>query len=216
MALWWTENDITKVAQQVLESDIGRTIARQHIEAVLREEDTRAMGAELRARAEHLADQGKAALQRKFDAAYTAQAERLNIKLGDLEKKLESTAPNQEKRLTTFENRIEEVEEAMEGWLDEPTRSMTILCDDGITRFTAAVERIMESSVLRTQDDADQAKRRIDRMMQTKLHTMVLAAVREHVKSLPFEQDQLSNRQLAAARGVSLREAKRIRRAALR
>lgn len=216
MSIWWTEDDIAKVAQQVLTSNTGRSVVRQHIETILREEALRAIGADMRDIAEQLAIQGEAILQRKFDAAYAAQAKRLASKLANIEKKLEAAGPAQEKRLTAFEDRMEEVSEAIEGWLDEPTRSMTALCDEGVARFTAAVDKIVESSLLKTQDEADRAKRRIDKMMQTKLHGMVLAAVREHVKSVPFEQDLLSNRQFAAARGVSLREVKRRRRARIR
>ena len=49
VAIWWTEDDIAKVARQVLASDVGRSIVRQHIEATLRDETTRAIGAEMRA-----------------------------------------------------------------------------------------------------------------------------------------------------------------------
>ena len=215
MAIWWTEDDIAKVVRQVLASDTGRSIVRQHVDTILREEATRAIGAELRTTAELLAEQVKTTLQRKLNAAYATQAERLTSKLVELERSLEAAAPAQEMRLKAFENRIEEVSAAIEGWLDEPTRSLVTLCNEGAARFTAEVNNIMKKSALKMQGTVEHAKQRVDRMMQTKLHTMVVAAVREHVRSVPFEEDRLSNKQIAAAMGVSLRGAKRLRRAGM-
>lgn len=215
MAIWWTEDDIGKVARQVLAGDVGKSIVRQHINDILREEVTRSLGAELRAVAEQLGEEGKASLQRKLNSAYARQAERLTKRIAQLEMELEAASPLQQKRLEAFEDRLDEVSASLEGWLNEPTRSIQALVKDSLKGLRIEVEKTLEKSTAKTQAGADQIVRRADDMMQAQLYALVLSAVREHVKSLPFEEDRLSNRQFAAARGMSLRAVKRMRRAAI-
>lgn len=165
--------------------------------------------------AEQLGEEGKASLQRKLNAAYTAQAERLTKRIAQLEIELEAASPTQQKRLEAFEDRLDEVSASLEGWLDEPTRSIQMLVKDSLKGLKIEVEKTLEKSAAKAQAGADQIIRRADDMMQAQLYTLVLSAVREHVKSLPFEENRLSNKQFAAARGMSLRAVKRMRHAAI-
>lgn len=216
MVIWWTEEKVSEVAGQVLAGDIGKSIVRKHIDIILQEEVTRALGAELRALAEHLGEDGKASLQRKLNSVYTSQAERLTKRMAHLESELEAASPIQQKRLKAFEDRLDKVSVSFGSWLDEPTRSIQVLVKENLKAFRTEVEKTLETSSLKAQASADQIKRQANTIMQAQLYTLILSAVREHVKSFPFEKDRLSNKQFAAARGVSLRAVKRMRRAAIR
>lgn len=213
VAIWWTEDDISNVTRKVLTSDVGRSIVRTHIDAILQNEVTRALGAELRIIAERFGEEGKLSLQRKLNSVYAAQVERLAKRLAELESELEAASPGYEKRLKAFEYRLDQLSSSLESWLDEPTRSLQDLVTENLANFKSELKDITNKSARKAQKNAEQIEHNVNLIIQTELYALVLSAVREHVKSLSFEKEELSNKQVAATMGISLRAAKRMRRA---
>jgi len=214
VALWWTwtESDIRKIAEEVLAGDDGRASTRKHLEGLLREQTITALGAELNATAEHIVESAKVALQRKLNAVYAAQAERLAARLGQLDQDLEAKAPAHQRRLEALEVQLDEVSARYEGWLDEPAQILKSMLADGMAQFTEEIAKISKESRSRARMAMKNLEAEAQKNLETRLHDLVLDAVREHVTSTEFDQDGLSNKQLAAAKRILLRAAKRLRR----
>jgi hypothetical protein len=112
-----------------------------------------------------------------------------------------------------FEDKLREVVTSYRGRLDEPERDLLSMISQHKEEFAKEIKEMAADSMTQMRAAARQVEKRVDKLIEARLHDLVLEAVREHVRSTPFEQDSVSNKQLAAAKGISLRAAKRLRRA---
>ena len=208
MVLWSTEG-IKRVAREVLASDDGAQIVRTQFVALLGKQDTSAIGQELKHEAERRAEAAKASLHRRVNEIYEAQCARLDKELREFCRKLERTAPDQTTRLQKLEDRLRAVQESYEGWLDEPAKELEALVSEQRNALEHSVSKIMNSSEIRIQSKMTQVESQLADLIEQRLHALVVEAVRDHVASAPFEEERLSNKQIAAARGISLRAVKR-------
>lgn len=211
----WTEGGIRKVATDVVSGDAGKESTRKHVAALFQEQIATQLGdqlrqlrEELRVTAEQIAKDSKATLQRKLNSIYAAHAERLKGRITELERQLEANTPDYHKKLEQFEEKLQEVAVSYRARLDEPERDLADMISQHKNKFLKDLKRIST----KLQAEMQEAILNAEISASDRLHALILEAVREHVRSAPFEQDGLSNKQLAAAKGISLRAAKRLRR----
>ncbi len=193
--MFWTEGGIRAVISSELAGKQGKEIICEHVKALLREEIAPQLGDELRAVSERLGEGAKAALHRKLNAIYAAHIDRLRQRLDQFEHELEETSPRYRQKLEEFEKGIKHITESYQKLLSEPK------------------DEILRDFRKQANITTRQIEKRLRDILETKLQDLILDTVREHVSSMPFEQEAISNKQLAAAKGISLRAAKRLRRA---
>lgn len=114
-----------------------------------------------------------------------------------------------------FESRLQEVVTTYRNRLNEPERDLLSMILQHKEEFAQEIKDMAANSMAQIRGAAQQTERRVEKMIEDRLHNLILEAVHEHVRSAPLERDGLSNKQLAAAKGISLRAAKRLRRAGL-
>jgi len=193
----------------------GTACVRTHVANILREDVDVALVEERRRSAEQLAERAKASLHRRLNEIYGVQCERLDAELATFIRELEKKAPDQERRLTALEQKLREVEAACEHWLESPRQQLKRVAEEYQAAVAEDLNNFSKDAVVRTKAMVARAERKVAEMIEERLHGLVVAAVREHVTSAPFEDDGLTNQQIAAARGISLRAVKRLRRAGL-
>lgn len=209
--MFWTEGGIRRVAGEEISGPKGVASTRKHVMDLLREQTAGAVGAELQKAAEQLAENAKAALHRKLNTIYAAQCARLEQRLADFKNNLENIAPEQERRLDALKGRLDDVEEACEGWLEQPRAQLERLVEDRQKAFSNDLNRLSKDSAHRTKTMLSKAEKKLADVIDERLHDLVIEAVREHITSTRFEETNLSNRQVAKLKGISLRAVKRQR-----
>jgi hypothetical protein len=213
--VFWTENGIRNVVLNVLSGSEGTTCVRTHVANVLRGDVDETLVEERRRSAEQLAERAKTSLHRRLNEIYAAQCERLDAELAKFIGELEKKAPEQERRLKALEQKLNEVETACEHWLDTPRQQLKRVAEEHQAAVAVDLNNLSKGAATRTRAMVARGERKVAEMIEQKLHGLIVAAVREHVTSASFEEDSLSNKQIAAARGMSLRAVKRLRRAGL-
>ena len=147
----------------------------------------------------------------KLNTIYAAQCARLEQRLADFKNNLENIAPEQERRLDALKGRLDDVEEACEGWLEQPRAQLERLVEDRQKAFSNDLNRLSKDSAHRTKTMLSKAEKKLADVIDERLHDLVIEAVREHITSTRFEETNLSNRQVAKLKGISLRAVKRQR-----
>lgn len=217
--VFWTENGIrtvaAEVAAEVLSGGKGAESARKHVFDLLRGTIGAEVGAELRATAESLAENAKSALHRKLNAIYAAQCEKLDQKLRQLEQDLEEREPGQTLRLERLERRLADLETSCEEWLEAPKQQLERVATEHQKAFSEELTKLAKSSETRVKGMITRVEQQITNLVQERLHDLLVEAVRQHVTSTPFVPEGMSNKQIATARRISLREVKRRRRMGL-
>jgi hypothetical protein len=211
----WTERSIRKTILSILAEDAGKEITRRHVSALLREDLETELGKELQAATERIAEDAKANLLRKLNSIYADQTQRFNKRIAALELQLQASAPEHARRLEDFEGKLKEVVTSYRKRLDEPQRDLADMISEHKEEFAKDVKNVAANAATTMRAAARQVERQVEKLIETQLHELILGAVREHVRSTPFDQDGLSNKQLAAEKGISLRAAKRLRREGL-
>jgi DNA-binding NarL/FixJ family response regulator len=114
-----------------------------------------------------------------------------------------------------LEQKLHEVEAACEHWLDSPRQQLKRVAEEHQAAVAEDLNNLSKDAAVRAIAMVARAERKVAEMIEQRLHSLVVAAVREHVTSASFEEDGLTNKQIAAARGISLRAVKRLRRVGL-
>ncbi len=213
--VFWTENGIRNVVLSVMAGSEGTTCVRTHVANVLRGDVDETLAEERRQSAEQLAERAKASLHRRLNEIYAVQCERLDTELAKFIRELEKKAPDQERRLKALEQKLNEVEAACEHWLDTPREQLKRLAEEHQAAAAVDLNSLSKDAATRTQAMVARAERKVAELIEQRLHSQIVAAVQEHVRSASFKEDGLSIKQIAAARGISLRAVKRLRRAGL-
>jgi hypothetical protein len=215
VAIWWTEKDIRKLAEdeaaKTLAGDRGQIATHKHIERLIRDNVLNALSEEFNSISDRIVDDAKASLQGKVSAIYRAQTDRLEKRLKQFEQDLEAKSPQSHERLSKLESALNEVSARYQNWIEEPRQEIEKLASDSLADFKSDLENIKKDFKVKALKLASDIEARMEEIIQKNLHDFVLSAVREHVRSAPFNKNGLSNKQLAAARGVSLRRAKKER-----
>ena len=209
--MFWTEGGIRKVAGEEISGPKGVASTRKHVMDLLREQTAGEVGAELQKASEQLAENAKAALHRKLNTIYAAQCARLEQRLADFKSNLGKIAPEQERRLDALKGRLDDVEEACEGWLEQPRAQLERLVEDRQKTFSDDLSKLSKDSAHRMKTMVSKAENKLADVIDDRLHDLVIEAVREHVTSTRFENVKLSNRQIAKLKGISIRAVKRQR-----
>ena len=209
--MFWTESGIRRVAGEEISGPKGAASTRKHVMDLLGEQTAGEVGAELQKAAEQLAENAKAALHRKLNTIYAAQCARLEQRLAAFKSQLEKIAPEQERRLDALKGRLDDVEEACEGWLERPRAQLERLVEDRQKAFSDDLSRPSRDSAHRTKTMLSKTEKKLADVIDERLHDLVIEAVREHITSTRFEDTNLSNRQIAKLKGISLRAVKRQR-----
>lgn len=210
--VFWTESGLRTVIDDVISGPGGAYATRKHVEKILRGEVVGEVGVELKEAAEQLAEKAKASLHRKLNAIYAAQCERLEEQLTKFVANLGELAPDQERRLDALTTRLEEVESSTEGWLEEPRLQLESLASERQKAFSDELGKISKNSASRVKALYEKAEVKLAELMDDRLHDLLIEAVHDHVTSASFQHDNLSNKKIAAAKRISLREVKRQRR----
>lgn len=215
----WTENGIRKVAAEVaadvLSSGKGAGITRKHVSEILRGAVAAEVGAELRTATEALAEDAKSTFHRKINAIYSAQREKLEQKLEEFKHDLEEREPNQQRRLGELERQLTDLETSCEEWLEAPKQELERAAASHRQAFAGDLAKLTRASEARVKSMIERAEQQMINLIQERLNVLLLEAVKKHVISDIFASEGLSNKQIAAARRISLREVKRLRRLGL-
>jgi hypothetical protein len=180
---------------------------------LLRADTVAQLGTELRVSAEQLADSAKASLQRKLNSIYDNQAKRLNQKILELERQVKQGTPEFQQQLKELKAKLADVIADQRKWLNEPEQLLKKLTSHFNERVARESRQACKKVVSLTKTAIDDLEKQIDLLVQNRFHDLLLDVVREYVSSASLQRTELTNKQLAAAKGISLREAKRIRRA---
>ncbi len=211
--VFWTEGSIRAVISSELSGKQGKEITCEHVKALLREQVSSQLGDELRSVLESLAEGTKAALQRKLNTIYTTHIDRLRQRLDDFERELERASPKYLRQLEELKKDINKLALSNRKLLDEPRRELETVTLNFKNDLCSETQKIHDNFHKQARVTVRQLEKKIEDVYRTKLHDMILETIREYVRSAPFEQDHLSNKQLTATKGISLRAAKRLRRA---
>lgn len=167
---------------------------------------------EYRAAVDKIVADNKAALHRKLNDAYETHALKLRTELSILEDRLAQDTPVLVQRLERIEAKAAEVSERQQKLSAAPKQEFAALVAQHRAELTEAAEQARKASDARARALVARVEKQLGELVEAKLHEALLRAVREHVRAEPFTGDGLTNKQLAAARGISLRAAKRLRR----
>ncbi len=217
--VFWTEHGIRKVAAEVaadvLSGGKGAESTRKHVSDVLRGTVIAEVGAELRATAETLAGNAKSSLHRKLNAIYSAQCEKLDQNLRKFERDHAKREPDPQRRLEGLERRLAALEVSCEEWLEAPKQQLERAATEHQQAFSEELTKLAKSSETRVKGMITRVEQQMAKLIQERLQDLLVEAVRQHVTSTPFAPEGMSNKQIAAARRISLREVKRLRRVGL-
>lgn len=208
--VFWTEKGIRKVsaevAADVLSGEKGAESTRKHFSDILQGKVVAEVGTELRATAERLADNAKSSFHRKLNAIYSAQCEKLDQDLKNYENEYETREPTLFRRLQMLEHRLAELETSCEEWLDAPKQQIERAAAEHLQVFSEELAKLEKISRARVKGMITRVEHQTANLIQERLNDLLIETVRQHVKSARFVPDTLSNKQLAAARQISLRE----------
>jgi DNA anti-recombination protein RmuC len=214
--VFWTENGIRKVAAEVaadvLSGGRGAEITRNHISDVLRGTVAAEVDGELRAAAEKLAENAKASLHRKLNGIYTTQCEKLEQNVKRFEQEVDNREPDLKRRLDRLERQLSDLERSCEEWLEAPKQQLERAAAKNQQLFSAELAKLTKNSATRMTGMITRVEQQMVNLIHEKLHELLVEIVRQHVRSTPFAPESLSNKQIAAARQISLRQVKRLRR----
>lgn len=217
--VFWTENGIRKIATEVtldvISGKYGAESTRKHVSDVLRGTVVAEVGAELKAAAESLANNAKSSFHRKLNAIYAAQCEKLEQGLAKFEQDLAQREPELQRRLEWLERRLANLEASCEEWLEAPKQQLERAAAEHQKAFSEELTKLAKSSELRVKGMITRVEQQMTSIIQEKLHDLLVEAVRQHVVSTPFAMEGASNKQIAAAKRISVREVKRLRRMGL-
>jgi hypothetical protein len=203
MFVIWTKHGVHEVVENYLAGSEGKECVRKHVSALLRENLETQLRSELSEAAERMADDARGNINRKLNSIYSSHTQRLKQRISDLELQLEASTPEHQQRLETLEDKLR-----------EPERDLLEAIQQQKHAVTKDIKRTAAEAVMNMTAAARQIERRVEKLIETRLHEVMVDAAREHARSRPFDHNSLSNKQRAAAEGISLREVKRRRRAA--
>lgn len=197
--------------EDVISGPAGVAVTRKHVEKILRGDVVGEIGVELRNAAELLGEKAKASLHRRLNAIYAAHSESLDQQLATFASHLSERAPDQKRVLDALTERLADVEASTEGWLEEPRMQLGTLAKDRQKAFSEELGKIAKNSASRVKVMHEKAEVKLTELIDDRLRDLLIEAVQEHVASTPFAQSNLTNKQLAAVKRISLREVKRQR-----
>lgn len=216
----WSETRVREIAVEEIKGKAGAAAVKSQLDVAVRgavrtdlATEITALKNEYRAAADRIVADNKAALHRKLNDAYETHSLKLRTELSTLEDKLAQDAPVLVKTLERMKAGVAEVSEQQRTLLAAPKQDLAALVAQHKLELAGAVEQAGKAADAEARAVVARVEKKLDDLVKAKLHEVLLRAVREHVRSEPFTGDGLSNKQLAAARGISLRAVKRLRRA---
>lgn len=213
----WTESRVEQIASDVatklVTGDLGARTIRERVSEIFKEDALDQLSTEARSATEKLATNAKASFHRKLNSIYEEHEQRLLQRVSELELRLKKQAPDFERRLKAFEEEIEQLTEKDEARLLEPERKLKQMITECSAHMAAELQEAQKQIASQVRLAVQKLEGRLEKIVETRLHAVLLEAVRDHVRSAPIQPAGLTNKQLAAANGISRRAAKRLRRA---
>jgi hypothetical protein len=209
----WTENGIRRVANEVLTGQSGKDIIVQQVTTVLNERVHAQKASEIKTQIDEFLARHKSALTKALAKVFEAQTNRLESKLLELSAEIDKKAPDHIKKLKYLDDELSRINTESVTWLDKASEDLDDLLDEELKSFQIIIKKFLAERFEDTEKFYRVAENRLIEKVDKHLDRMLVESVKQHVRSSMFEEENLSNMQLAAIKGISLRAAKRLRRA---